>query len=79
MIRTTSGTPQSMPRDMYDYVLSHMPNRNFVVATVTLLTITFRFHNSVLPCSILIEISDMLQQQEAQYFVDINLGVHVQF
>ena len=46
-------------------VQSHVPNRNYVVATATLVTVMFCFHNSALSCFILNEIFDMLQYQEA--------------
>ena len=37
----------------------HMPNRNFVVATATLVTVTLFFHNSALSCSALNETFDI--------------------
>ena len=49
-------------------VQSYMPNRNFIVATATLVTVTFRFHNSSLSCFVLNETFDMLQEQETLYF-----------
>ena len=58
---------------------SHMPNKNFAVATATLVTVTFCCHNSALSCFILNETFDMLQQQETLYFGCTNLGSHVQF
>ena len=44
-------------------VQSHMPNRNFVVATATLVTVSFYFHSSHSSCFTLNETFGMLQQQ----------------
>ena len=60
-------------------VQSYMPNRNFVVATATLVAVTFCFHNSSLSCFVLNETFDMLQEQETLYFIYRNLRSHVQF
>ena len=68
-------------------VQSHVPSRNFAVATARLVTVTVCFHNSALSCFIVNGTLDMLQQQEALYFeyqevLNIryaNLGSHVQF
>jgi len=46
-------------------VRSHVPNRNYVVTTATLVSVIFCFHNSILSCFILNEIFDMLQKQKA--------------
>ena len=54
-------------------------HKNFVVATATLVTVTVCFHNSALPCFILNETFEMVQQQETLYFGSTNLGSHVQF
>ena len=59
-------------------VQSQMPNRNFVIASTTLATITFCFHNSAVSFFIINKIIDMLQQQEAFHFGYTNLGLHVQ-
>lgn len=58
---------------------SHIPNKNFFFATVTLLTVTFCFGNSALSCFIQLEIFDILQQQETLYCRYTNLGSQVQF
>ena len=60
-------------------VQSHMPNRSFAVATATLMTVTFCFHDSALSYSILHETFDMLKQQGTLYFGYTNLGPHVPF
>jgi len=60
-------------------VQSLMPNRNFVVATATLVTVTFCFHNSALSCFILKETFNILQQQETLYCRYTNFGSHVRF
>ena len=57
----------------------HMPNRDFIVATVPLVTVSFNLHVSVLSCFILNETYDMLQQQETLYLRYINSGSHVSF
>ena len=44
-----------------------MPNRNLVVTTVTLVTVTFSFHSPALFCFILNEEFNILQQQESLY------------
>ena len=44
-----------------------MPNRNYFIATATLVTITFSSHNSALSCFALNETFGMLQQQETLY------------
>ena len=49
-------------------VQSHMPNRNFVVTTATLVTVTFCFHNSALSCFVLNQRFDMLQQHYYYYY-----------
>ena len=48
-------------------VQSQMPNRNYVVATATLVTVIHCFNNSALSCFILNEIFDMLQQRETLF------------
>ena len=60
-------------------VQSHVPIGNFVVATGTLVTVTFCFHNSALCCFALNEMFDMLQQEEILYFGSTNLASHAQF
>ena len=66
----------SMPT-VLSTVKLHMPHRNFVIATTTLVTIIFSFHNSALSCYILSETLDMFQ--EIFYFGFTNLGSQVQF
>ena len=46
---------------------------------VTLVTVTFCFHNSALSCFILKEPSDMFQQQGTLHYGYTNLGSHVSF
>ena len=46
-------------------VQSHMPNRNFVVSTATLTTVTFYIHSSALPCFVQNEKFDVLQQKDS--------------
>ena len=53
---------------------SHMPNRNLVVATATLVTVTIRFHKAALSCFILNETFEILL-----HFRCKNMGSHVQF
>ena len=57
----------------------HPANRNFIVATATLLAVIFSFHVSALSCFVMYETFDMLQQQETLYFRYTNFGSHVQF
>ena len=57
-------------------VQSHMPDRSLAVATATLVTATFCFHNSALFYFVLNETFDMLQQQEALYFGYTDLVSH---
>ena len=68
-ISEKSSVPKSLSSTQ-----SQMPNRNFIVATATLVPVTFCFHNSVLLCFILNDSAflcfilndtfDMFQQQE---------------
>jgi len=58
-------------------VRSHVPNRNYVVTTATLVSVIFCFHNSILSCFILNEIFDMLQKQKA-FCGYTNLASHMQ-
>ena len=60
-------------------VQSYMPNRSFVVATATLVAVTFRFYNSSLSCFIQNDTFEVLQQQENLYIGRKSLGLHVQF
>ena len=60
-------------------VQSHTPNRDFVVATATIMTVTLCCHNSALSCFIINETFDMLQQQETLYFGYTNFGSYVSF
>ena len=55
-------------------VQSQMPNRNFVVAAATLVTVTLCFHNFALSCFTLNEAFDKLQQQETLYCGYTNPG-----
>ena len=48
---------------------SHIPDRDFIVATATLVNVTICFHNSAVYCSILNETYDMLQQQETIFWI----------
>ena len=48
-------------------VQSHITNRNFFIATATLVTVALCFHNSALSCFILNLTFGILQQQETQY------------
>ena len=73
--RTSEKSP--VPTSLLTVQL-HMPNRNFVVATNTQVTVTFCFHNSALSCFILYEIFDILQQQETLFCGCTNLRPHVQ-
>ena len=59
----------------------HMPNRNSVVANATLVTVTFCFHISALPCSFLNETFERSEwfSNRKLYFGCTNLGSHVQF
>ena len=74
---------QSMPGDMCKFrstskksplptslsaVQSHMPNRNFVVTTATLVTVTFYFHNCTLSRLFLNETFNMYLEQQTLYF-----------
>ena len=54
-----------------------MPNKNFVAATVTLVAVTFCFHNFA-SYFILNETFGTLQQHETLYFGCTNLGSHAQ-
>ena len=60
-------------------VLPHMRNRNFVVATATLVTVTFCPYISALSYFFLNETFDMLQQQEALSFEYRNIESHLKF
>ena len=60
-------------------VLSHMPNRNFIVITATLVIITFCFHNSALSCFVLNEAFNILQQLQTLHFGYTNYGSQVPF
>ena len=55
-------------------VQSHVPQRDFAVATATLVTVNFCFHNSGLFCFILNDAFDMPLQQETLYFGYANLA-----
>ena len=57
---------------------SHVPYTNLVVATVTLIPITFCFPDSALSCFILNDIFNTLQQQETLHFGYKNPRLHVQ-
>ena len=48
-------------------VQSHMQNRDFVVVTATLMTVTFCFYNSALPCFTLNETLSIHQQQALNF------------
>ena len=73
--RTSEKSP--VPTSLLTVQL-HTPNRNYVVATAILVTVTFCFHNSALSWFILNEIFDMLQQQETLFCGYTNLRSHVQ-
>ena len=60
-------------------VQSHVPNRNFIVAATTLMTVTLCFHISAVSCFVLNETFDMLQEQEAMFLGYTTLGAYVQF
>ena len=79
MSKTLSTSEKSPMPTILSTVQLHMPHRNFAVATVMLVTVTYCSHNSALSCFILTETYDMLQQQEDLYFGHTNLGSHVQF
>ena len=52
---------------------SHIPNRNIVIATTTVLTGTICFHNSALSCFILNGTFEMLQKQETLFIEYTNI------
>ena len=60
-------------------VQSRVPNRKFVVATATLMTVTFCIHNFASSCFTLNETLYMLQHQEILYFTYTICGSHVPF
>ena len=64
MIALANSPARAKNRPCQQHCQPCMPRRNFVVATARLVTVTFCFHNSSLPCFVLNEIFDMLQQQE---------------
>ena len=68
----TSPVPKSLST-----VQSHEPNKNLIVITAALVTVTFCFHNSALSCCILNETFEMAQQQETLCFGSTNLGSHI--
>ena len=72
------STSEKSPQTTRSNVPSRMPNRDFVVATGTLVTVTFCFQNATLSCFILNETLDMLQQQETLNFGYTNRGLHMQ-
>ena len=56
----------------------HMPNRDFVIATGTLVTVNFCFKIAALSCFIRNETMEMLQQQDTLYFRYITMHMHFQ-
>ena len=79
-IHVQNNTSEKLPLPtLLSIVQSEMPHRNFVVATATLVTVSFCFHNSASSCFILNETIDVLQQQETLCFGCTNLGSHVHF
>ena len=76
MLSTSKKSP--VPTSLL-IVQSHMPSKNFVVVTATLVTATFCFHNSALSCFIPNDAFEMVQQQETLYLGNKTLGSYVQF
>ena len=70
-VRKQTTSPAPVPTSL-STVRSHMPNRNFVVTTATLVT-QFFCHNSALLSFILNETFYMLQQEGALYFVYVRI------
>ena len=60
-------------------VQPHMLNRNFVVATARLVTVTFCFRNFALSCFIMNETFVVVQQQETLYIGYTNLARAIPF
>ena len=73
-VHTRAKSPTSLST-----VQLHLPNKNFVVATVILVTVTFCFYTSDLSCFILNETFELVQHQETLHFENTNLESQMQF
>ena len=76
MWKILSMSDKSPMRTLLSTVQSHMPNRNFVVATAALVTVTFCFYDSGLSSFNRNETLDMLQQQETLYIKILDRTCH---